>query len=434
MSDRNRDDYFDLDNFDETIDSRDYRRRQAARNNRSSYNNRRPSGRRPNRRRNRTRIRNRVIMLGGAALILILLIFLISMMFRGCGNKNTEDISTDTKTQQQSEATTAAAAPVNATGGDPLSITNFVTPQIDDDNSAGVDCGTIYSWKGAGYELFGGSDSSAQSYAETVTSLADKLSGITVYSMIIPNHTEYGLPQRIKDNDVQTNSQSANIKAAYAAMGKSVTPVNAYNYLAEHNKEYIYFNSDHHWTGLGAYYAYKAFADTNKLTPLSLESCTEKTVEGFTGSFSNLASGLTTDAVHYWEFPYSVTMELHYEGGNTETYDSPYYENAEAGSNTYGAFIFGDNPLTVLKSESENATPNKKIAVIKESYGNAFVSYLTQNYSEVHIMDLRSFRSNSDVDAATYCKNNGITDLLFINGVMSANNQMQLDNITAMFQ
>ena len=31
MSDRNRDDYFDLDNFDETIDSRDYRRRQAAR-------------------------------------------------------------------------------------------------------------------------------------------------------------------------------------------------------------------------------------------------------------------------------------------------------------------------------------------------------------------------------------------------------------------
>ena len=32
-----------------------------------------------------------------------------------------------------------------------------------------------------------------------------------------------------------------------------------------------------------------------------------------------------------------------------------------------------------------------------------------------------------------YCKNNGITDLLFLNGVMSANNQNHLDSMTALF-
>ena len=405
MSDRNRDDYFDLDNFDETIDSRDYRRRQAARNNRSSYGNRRPSSRRPgsrrpnSRRRNRTRLRNRIVILAGGAAILIFLIILISLMFRGCSKKEPVEISTDTKTQQQSgqETATDAAAPANAQTGDPLSTSFFMTPVIDDDK------------------------------------LASKLSGINVYSMIVPNHTEYGLPQRLKDGSVvQSNSQADNIKKAYESMS-GVTPVNAYNYLAEHNKEYTYFHSDHHWTGLGAYYAYKAFADTLKLTPLDLKQCTEKQIDGFTGTFSDIATGLDPDSVHYWQFPYSVSMELHYASGSTENYDSPYFENATAGSNTYGVFIFGDNPLTILKSQSENVEPNRKIAVVKESYGNAFVPYLTQNFSEVHIMDLRTFRANSDVDLATYCKNNGITDFLFLNGIMSANTQGQLDNITAMF-
>lgn len=357
-------------------------------------------------------------------------------MFKGCAKKEPEEISTETKAAQQSEQTaTKAAQQANAAGGDPLSTSYFMTPVIDDDNSPGTDFGTVYGWNGSAYELFGGSEDTAKTYADTVTSLAGKLSGINVYSMIVPNHTEYGLPQRLKDGSVvQSNSQADNIKAAYENMGSGVTPVNAYNYLAEHNKEYTYFHSDHHWTGLGAYYAYKAFADTLKMTPLDLAQCTEKQIDGFTGTFSDMASGLEPDSVHYWEFPYSVSMELHYDGGTTETYDSPYYENAVAGSNTYGVFIFGDNPLTILTSQSENAEPNRKIAVVKESYGNAFVPYLTQNFSEVHIMDLRTFRSNSDVDIATYCKNNGITDFLFLNGIMSANTQGQLDNITALFQ
>ena len=441
MSDRNRDDYFDLDNFDETIDSREYRRRQAARNNRSSNGRRpsggRPSGRRPSSRRKKTRTRNRIIIVIGMLAILSLLVFLLTMIFRGCGGKKAELVSTDTMTQQEeSAAPTKAAkqanAQANVQSGNPLSISYFMTPSIEDDNSEGTDFGTVYGWKGAAYELFGGDESMGKNYGESITKFAEKLPGLTVYSMVVPNHTEYGLPQRLKDGSVHSNSQSANIKAAYEAMGSSVTPINAYNYIGEHNKEYVYFNSDHHWTGLGAYYAYKAFADTNKMTPLMLEDCTEKQIDGFTGTFTDLASGLESDSVHYWEFPYSVSMEIHYAGGNTETYESPYYENAEAGPNTYGVFIFGDNPLTVLKSSSENAEPNRKIAVVKESYGNAFVSYLTQNYSEVHVLDMRSFRENSDVGLTDYCQKNGITDVLFLNGIMSANNQQMLDGIEAM--
>lgn len=257
---------------------------------------------------------------------------------------------------------------------------------------------------------------------------------MNVYSMIVPNHTEMGLPARFS-SEVYTASQANNIKAAYAAMDTTkVKPINAYNYLSEHCNEYIYFNSDHHWTGLGSYYAYKAFADTLGLTALSLDDCEEKTIDGFTGSLTNNADGLKSDTVHYWHLPYSVSMEITHEGGSTESYNSPYFDEEASGSLTYGVFIWGDNPLTVMKSNSEKAESGRKIMVVKESYGNAFVPYLTQNFEEVHVADMRSFRQVSDSNLQTYCRQNGITDLLFINGVMSANNGDLLDSMEDLFK
>ena len=142
---------------------------------------------------------------------------------------------------------------------------------------------------------------------------------------------------------------------------------------------------------------------------------------------------LETDTVHYWQFPYAATMDITEDDGNQVQFESPYYEAEESGPNSYGVFIFGDNAITVLRSSSSDAQKGKRIAVIKESYGNAFVPYLTNNYEEVHVLDMRSFRKASSDNFVTYCQNNKITDVLFLNGVMSANAQTLLDSMTAMF-
>ena len=385
------------------------------------------------------RLRNRAIILGIGAALLILIIVLFSLMIRGCssGSGSKEKVSTDTIQQQGGVTATPDEAANTGTAEGDLSPTYFKTPVIKDDNTNGELCYSIYVWNKTGYELFGGDDAHSKTYADTINTLAAKLPGIKVYDMIIPNHTEFGLPERLKSGDVVSTSQADSIKAAYSGLDKNVTPINVYNYLADHNEEYIYFKSDHHWTGLGAYYAYKAFADTNKMTPLKLEDCTEKTIDGFTGSFNgNIeGSGLTldTDSVHYWEFPYATEMTLTYATGATETYDSPYYSGASEGSLTYGVFIFGDNPLTVIKSQSENAEKGKKLVIVKESYGNALAPYFTNNYEEVHVVDFRYFSGTVGKTLPAYCVENGITDVLFANGVMSANTQLQLDSISGMF-
>lgn len=431
MSRRNDYDYFDLDNFDDSIDSREYRRRQQQR--RSASYAARPSSQRPVRRtvkrRNKRRTRNRIIIVVSALVILFVIIFIITSIFKGCSKEDAlASVPTGTVGTTASPDETAKSSTANK--ADELSPTYFMTPSIKDDNTNGTLSYGIYVWNKIGYELFSSDDARAQNYAQTINGFADKFgSSVKVYDMIVPNHTEMGLPQRLKDSDAPSTSQADNIKAAYAALSDKVTPINCYNRLAEHNTDYIYFKSDHHWTGLGAYYAYTAFADTNDLSVLSLDDCKEQKIDGFTGSFTNSADGLDSDTVSYWKFPYNVTMDITQADGSSASYNSPYYEAAEGGSNTYGVFIMGDNALTVLKSASENAAAGKKIAVVKESYGNAFVPYLTNNYEEVHVIDFRYFKHN----LVDYCKTNGIDEVLFMNGVMSANTQVQLDSMSGLF-
>lgn len=362
-------------------------------------------------------------------IILFVIIFIITSIFKGCSKEDAlASVPTGTVGTTVSHDETAKSSTANK--ADELSPTYFMTPSIKDDNTKGTLSYSIYVWNKTGYELFSSDDARAQNYAQTINGFADKFgSSVKVYDMIVPNHTEMGLPQRLKDSDAPSTSQADNIKTAYAALSDKVTPINCYNRLAEHNTDYIYFKSDHHWTGLGAYYAYTAFADTNDLPVLSLDDCEEQKIDGFTGSFTNSADGLDSDTVSYWKFPYNVTMDITQADGSSASYDSPYYEAAEGGSNTYGVFIMGDNALTVLKSASENAAADKKIAVVKESYGNAFVPYLTNNYEEVHVIDFRYFKQN----LVDYCKTNGIDEVLFMNGVMSANTQVQLDSMSGLF-
>ena len=59
--------------------------------------------------------------------------------------------------------------------------------------------------------------------------------------------------------------------------------------LSQHKDEYIYYRTDHHWTTLGAYYAYVAYCEQKGLTPVSLEELKENKVEDFYGTFYSKA-------------------------------------------------------------------------------------------------------------------------------------------------
>lgn len=70
-----------------------------------------------------------------------------------------------------------------------------------------------------------------------------------------------------------------------ASFNSNVKNIDIYDVLAAHTDEYIYFRTDHHWTGLGAYYAYNAWAQVKGVDAHALEEYEQVTFPGFTGSY-----------------------------------------------------------------------------------------------------------------------------------------------------
>lgn len=423
MSGRNNDDYFDLDNFDDEIYSSSSRAEKKA--DKKPV----PKSKRTKARERRIKMlknRSLIIVIGIAILALVIVLFVF--MINGCGGGKNKvvNVSTETKFKQEGRrATPSEADPNNKSNGNAAS-SDYKKPAIEDDNSPAEVYGECCVWKEAGNSRFAPDDGSAEAYASAVKSLAEQSPSLKFYSIVAPSSTEMCLPDRLKSGDFTTASQSEFLTSVDNSLGSEVTSVNAYNAIGEHYSDYVYYKSDDNWTDKGAYYAYSAFAKAAGLTPLDLSSCEDRSIEGFYGNYSTYTATAGEDTVHYQYLPYDAPMDVTDQNGNTFTNPSPYYEGATSGSLTYGVFLVGDNPLSVIHSSSEAAQGDKKIAVIKEDYGNALAPYLSYNYSEVHVIDYRYF-DMMGVSFSDYCAQNGITDVLVVNDIKSAGSQTQID-------
>lgn len=342
-----------------------------------------------------------------------------------------DEIEATTVPPVTTQAPTEPPTTVPVTTAPPAPVTNldFVTPTIPDDGSDGtLYSSTLYLYKNTGYNLFFSTDKVAKHYATAVNKIAAGLDkDVTVYNMVVPNHTEFGLPTRI-GKSVENISQADNIRTIYKNLSSRVTPINCYNALSEHNSEYIYYNTDHHWTSLGAYYGYTAFCAETGLEAVDINSLKKNSIDGFTGSFYTLTSdsGLykNADTVNYYDLPVKTEAKMKERMSSDTIYCDVYYPAATSGTLTYGVFCWGDTAQFVISSD---ANTGKKIAVVKDSYGNAFAPYLTAHYDEVHLLDFRYWSGNLN----DYLKTNGIDEVLIMNNTMSANSTSQVNSMSS---
>lgn len=372
--------------------------------------------------------RNRMIIVGGAAAILLLFILIIIISVNSCASCSGGSATAPTNpTEDASSATSPTEAATTSTVKEIAD--NGEQGQFDSDSS-------LYFWDNKAFELFYGGDDTAKAYADAINSYKKKLgSDVKVYDLVVPNHSEFGLCPREEQSLLENQgvtSQRKNTSTVYKNLAKDVKAVDAYDTLNSHKTEYIYFNTDHHWTGLGAYYAYTAFANVAGVTPLQLQGIEKNTVDNFLGSLYTASEAdvlkNNPDHVDYYTLPGNYSTDIYMQDGSKLEDVSMYYDNAESGSGAYGVFIWGDNPLTIIDNKDNDT--GDKIAIVKESYGNAFSPYLAYNYDEVHVIDFRYFDGN----LADYCKANGIKNVLFLNGVMSANTGVQISAMNSLFE
>ena len=196
----------------------------------------------------------------------------------------------------------------------------------------------------------------------------------------------------------------------------SVNFVDTYSEMYAHRNEYLFFKSDHHWTARGAYYAYRAFAESRGLTPTALDDFDYKIInDSYHGSMYSFTGDARvknfTDTIEAFVTRKKVTMTITGQNGATYRYDSPVVES----NHTYVTFIAGDNPYTVI-NVPENPQ-DKNVLVLKDSFGNAFVPFLCEHFGNIIVVDTRYTTMNVYEQLKDY----GLTDIVFVNNVQAAN-------------
>lgn len=247
-------------------------------------------------------------------------------------------------------------------------------------------------------------------YAETLNRLKSEMPDTKVYSLMAPTSIEFYAPK--KYNTGKSHSQYMGINYIYDELN-GITTVDAYSQLAAHTNEYLYFRSDHHWTARGAYYAYLAFAQQAGFTPVDINTLENGKLSPFLGTlYRATQSSVVEKDPDYVEYFIPSTQTEAIASDTDPTLTSHYkvkVVNTEiTSSNKYLAFLGGDHGVTKITTDAPN---ERSIVVIKESYANAFVPWLCNNYKTVYVIDPRQM----DVKLASFVKSNNIDEVLFLN-------------------
>ena len=291
----------------------------------------------------------------------------------------------------------------------------------------------IFVWNRQAFELFHGNQKNAETYASLINHCSQRLPETVenVYSMVIPSHIALGLPERLI-NTVQSNNQQEYIRQIYQHYDSSVKSISVFDTLDKHKREYIFFRTDHRWTTLGSYYAYEQFCSSADLSPIPLNNRTYTDIPSFIGSMYAVTNleilKNNADTLRYYDIDVDYRVRIQKtKNSSFKTYDSIYNLSARNTADAYQLFLYGDNPVTQITCP--DVSSNHKLLVIKDSYGNDFISWLIGHYREIHVIDFTSYEGNIPY----YCKNNTIDTVLFLNDVMSSVNSFQIDHIASVF-
>lgn len=258
-------------------------------------------------------------------------------------------------------------------------------------------------------------------YAQAVTKIADALgSGVRTFSMPVPNSAAFYSPSEYRTGSC--SQENMLLSVCRNALGSNVTFVDSYSTIIQHMEEYLYFRTDHHWTQLGAYYAYTAFCQAAGFTPVELEGLQTGQWNNFVGSLYTSISDYPQskilkeqpDTVYYYK-P-GVDCKTRYYSDTTLS--DPYPIDAISGindsvDNKYLTFLGGDHPITIISTGSDGPV----CILLKESYGNAFAPWLIHNYSKVIAIDPREFNRTGKptLDLVAFAKEQGVTDCIVLN-------------------
>lgn len=360
------------------------------------------------------------------------------------------------KTTTEAPATTnAATQPIETGNGGTPASTEPPAPETTEYSGHGaadvdlelVQAGSIYIADGAGYGIYYFDEANSARYCLLVNQLAQNLNGkAQLYSMLCPISAGVMLSER-RLEEIGASDEAKAAEWFYRNMDPSVKTVSMVNALKAHNDEYIFFRTDHHWTSLGAYYAYREWCKVKGITPHELSFFKETmTFEGFLGTFysssnQNASLAKNPDTVYAY-VPNGTNSMTMYSDYNSDTYNEYqwniiYDVSNYPDSGLYGTFAGGDQPYNY--AHNEEITDGSSVLVVKDSYANAFIPFLVDHYEHIYWIDFRNFKKwcleqGYDYGISSLVTREGIQDVILCQNISIAGSNSALEVMEEIFR
>ena len=200
-------------------------------------------------------------------------------------------------------------------------------------------------------------------------------------------------------------SEKSFIDDCYKKMS-GVTTVDCLSFLSGHESDYVYYRTDHHWTSLGAYYAYCAAAKTLGYSAYGLDQFNIETASSsFRGTLysKTLDNSITPDSIDYYHLASGdpqIKMTI-FDGSKETVYDSLYVRSYLDVKDKYSSFTGSNSPIVTIETGIDNG---KNLLLIKDSYAHSLVPFLANHYSKITMVDMRYINAdlNRFVDLSEY--------------------------------
>ena len=243
---------------------------------------------------------------------------------------------------------------------------------------------------------------------EAINAAAEKYKNVDFNMMLVPDAANV-----LKDKLpalADTLDQNALMSRVKKQLSDSVNWIDAGKSLNEHKNEKIFYKTDHHWTSLGAFYAFKDAApllgikeDVSTMFrpyPVSLDF--NGTLAAMSGSRLNVNEQIDIYVPKDMEKEVIVNYEEE-QKKTTTLYDRSKLDTRDK----YGVFLGGNSPLIDIRTLSHNPD---RLLVVKDSFANCFIPFLTPFYREIVMVDPRYYTGTFAELMDVY----NITDVLFL--------------------
>ena len=241
--------------------------------------------------------------------------------------------------------------------------------------------------------------------AQAINTFAQAYPDLNFTMAVVPDSAAVQ-PQYLPDN-APVRDQKQDIAAFTGMLDSSIGQVDAAQALQMHYQEYIYYKTDHHWTTMGAYYAFLSTA-----SQMGIEAQTTYDIytlsNSFEGTLASESGCHRADDVITLYAPMDDSISYYVYNPDTGENTTSVYVSAKLDEKDQYTVFFGGN-YGMLQIHT-TADTGRTLLVFKDSYANCFVPFLIPYFDEIIMVDSRYYYDN----LSSLMMSEGVTDVLFL--------------------